>query len=512
MRIVNDQRVILGPPGCGKTTYLLGRLEAELASGIAPERIAYVSFTRKAVGEAVERAVARFGFKRDQMRYFRTNHSLTFAALGLSKSDVLTVEHLREIGQAIGCEFSTKARVDESTGLIMGGGDGDKHLFLDSLARARCRPLQEQWQEDDQGLDYWAVERTVRAVANYKRSHALFDFTDMLERYVEIGQPLDIDVAFVDEAQDLSTLQWRVLRKMLSQARTVYIAGDDDQAIYRWSGADVETFLSLDGTQTILDRSWRCPPAVHALANRIAGRIGKRFAKAWAPKEGGAGEVITRNDLTTLDFRAMEGSMLLLARNTYLLGEYSKELRQQGLAFTNQYGGSSVNASHARAIYAWEKVRKGQPIPGADVKAIYEQLRVGFGVKRGHKGCKGIDDRRPYSEDELREQFGLLAAGPWFEALDGISLADRMYYRTILRNGGSLVAAPRLMVNTIHGVKGGEADTVIIAPDMAYQTWQGFERAPDDEHRVAYVAVSRARRNLVLLAPRSRMAYPYAAA
>jgi superfamily I DNA/RNA helicase len=63
MRISDNQRLILGPPGTGKTTYVLNEIESLLAKGVAPDKIAFVSFTRKAIGEAVDRASDRFSLK-----------------------------------------------------------------------------------------------------------------------------------------------------------------------------------------------------------------------------------------------------------------------------------------------------------------------------------------------------------------------------------------------------------------------------------------------------------------
>ena len=70
--------VILGPPGTGKTTTLLNVVDEAIASGIAPERIAYLAFTRKAAHEAQDRAIARFNIDSDRLPYFRTLHSLAF--------------------------------------------------------------------------------------------------------------------------------------------------------------------------------------------------------------------------------------------------------------------------------------------------------------------------------------------------------------------------------------------------------------------------------------------------
>ena len=64
------------------------------------------------------------------------------------------------------------------------------------------------------------------------------------------------EVLFIDEAQDLSLLQWEMVRKIWARAGKTYIAGDDDQAIFKWAGADVDHFIALkeevDDIQTCL--------------------------------------------------------------------------------------------------------------------------------------------------------------------------------------------------------------------------------------------------------------------
>ena len=105
MRLAPHQKVIFGPPGCGKTTTLLTLLEQEMDSGVDPTRIAYFSFTRKAVIEARSRAADRFNMHPDELRYFRTLHSMTFALGGYTRKDVVGLAHYKEIGDAVGIEF-----------------------------------------------------------------------------------------------------------------------------------------------------------------------------------------------------------------------------------------------------------------------------------------------------------------------------------------------------------------------------------------------------------------------
>ena len=61
----------------------------------------------------------------------------------------------------------------------------------------------------------------------------------MVQRYITNGLVIPFKVLMVDEAQDLTPLQWDMVVKIAKHVDRVYIAGDDDQAIYEWNGADV---------------------------------------------------------------------------------------------------------------------------------------------------------------------------------------------------------------------------------------------------------------------------------
>ena len=74
----------------------------------------------------------------------------------------------------------------------------------------------------------------------------------MIEKFLEQGTPPKLRVMFVDEAQDLSLIQWRLVNKIEEASTDSFIAGDDDQGIYKWNGAHVDTFINLEGTRRIL--------------------------------------------------------------------------------------------------------------------------------------------------------------------------------------------------------------------------------------------------------------------
>tara|TARA_Y100000385_G_scaffold285249_1_gene344855 strand:- start:780 stop:1202 length:423 start_codon:yes stop_codon:yes gene_type:complete len=126
---------------------------------------------------------------------------------------------------------------------------------------------------------------------------------------------------------------------------------------------------------------------------------------------------------------------------------------------------------------------------------------TGNGVKvlRGKKKIVGEEDNL-ITFETLVENHGLLATKdmPWFEALDQIPPADRIYITALLRTGEKFNAVPRIRLSTIHGTKGGEAENVVIFTDL---TRAALNTGGDDLHRVFYVGITRTMQNLFIVEP-----------
>ena len=67
------------------------------------------------------------------------------------------------------------------------------------------------------------------------------------------------------------------------------------------------------------------------------------------------------------------------------------------------------------------------------------------------------------------------------------------YVLNALRRGDN-VKHPRIKVSTIHSMKGGESDNVLVITDLSYASWKQYQKNPSVEHRVFYVAVTRAKK------------------
>ncbi len=500
-----NPRLIFGPPGCGKTTTLIGIVEDSLARGVSPNRIGYVSFTTRAANEASERAQKRFDLRATDLPWFRTLHSLCFRRLGLQSSMVLEGTSLEEFSKYIGIKITGRWSED---GTMMGFDAGDRILFMVNLARVRGVPLRRQYDMNDDGLLWRDVERVAKGLEEFKRERGLVDYTDLLQMFVEQRLAPPLDELLVDEAQDLSALQWEVVRQLAQGCKQVTVAGDDDQAIYRWAGADVDQFINMRGRASVLHQSYRVPAAVQEVSNRIISDIKTRRPKEWSPRpeRGGVGRA---PDVEALELPE-EGSILVLARNQYLIREQVEpELKYRGIIYERQSGHTSVPRDTLRAIVAWEALRRGEVVDVDEVRRAYKYMSVGVGVARGYKTLSRFEEGSQVGLRDLKEAGGLLREDIWHDALDRLPKEDLSYLLSARRRGEKLQGKPRVRTSTIHGAKGGEADHVILLTEMAFRTHREMEAGGrEDEARVWYVGVTRAKQSLTLVSPSTRQFYP----
>ena len=90
--MIPNAEIIFGPPGCGKTYTLMEEIEEAMRLGTPPDRIGYVSFTRKAIQEAVSEPVSSSMWNEKILPWFKTLHSWAFHGLNLGTKDMLGPE------------------------------------------------------------------------------------------------------------------------------------------------------------------------------------------------------------------------------------------------------------------------------------------------------------------------------------------------------------------------------------------------------------------------------------
>jgi DNA helicase-2/ATP-dependent DNA helicase PcrA len=292
--------LVLAGAGSGKTRVIVHRIARLVRDeGIVPWRILAVTFTNKAAGEMRARLGALLGPDANDL-WVQTFHAFGARFLrreatraGLSPSfpiydddDQLRLVKgiLAELGADDGETLTARqalSRIDGWKGLALRPGELDLGHY----------DVEGQLAREVYGRYEAALTRAGAA-----------DFGDLLMRPVRLLEEDEglrrrwggrFEHLLVDEFQDTNPVQYRLLRLLAGSKGNVCVVGDDDQAIYRWRGADVENILGFDadfpGTRVVkLERNYRSTRNVLDAAHAVIARASRRREKRlWTEAEAG---------------------------------------------------------------------------------------------------------------------------------------------------------------------------------------------------------------------------------
>ena len=387
----------------------------------------------------------------------------------------------------------------------------------------------------------------------YKASNGLLDFSDLIDTAL-----LDLEFApnkpaviIADEAQDLNPMQLALVRKWGRGADHFVLAGDDDQTIYAWAGASPEAILYPEipeDHKSFLTKTRRVPRTVHALAEQLIQRVSHRQEKIYEPRDAtGAVKRLSLGYkspeyliLKTIERHLSERKrIMVLGSCSYMLRPILAVLRKEAIPFHNPYRKSngfwnplrtSSRKSTANRVRALLIAHAGfgagnHPWRGGEL-ALWTEWLPDDGILTGH-GREIIAALPPVKEttreilaaifqpDALTEILEALRADTpiallnWWRRRVVPEFGKRIDFPSHIaarRGGHALVDEPRVIVGTIHSVKGGQADVVYLFPDLSKAGDAQYRQrgtARDSVIRLFYVGVTRARETLYLCSPES---------
>jgi len=543
---------IFGAPGTGKTHTLVERLQEHLNKNCSFDQTLTVSFTRVAAREIKKRIQRRNNNKfsdKELHHSVRTIDSYLMNKIREDKdicypnnylAEFYQVKKNTEINKNKERNFYAAMTIIRDGRITIGDGIENILKYYDSGKRT------------DIGRKF--IIQVAESYKNYKKNHLKMDWEDVKYKGLDSNIKFDHNIVLmIDEAQDCNRLEWLIINKLIAVSKNVYIAGDDDQAIYRFKGGDVETFLQLPVDKTtVLDESPRLNKKIWDLAQKIIHLIPKerRKEKQYTPTnenkynmphcglihEFRNKESFEKNYLN-MNITDPDVSIhwLFLSRNKREMDmRYSQEnycwsqiLAKNNLTWEkidDSNGGSTgvergttpnVPTDQIQGIETWTLLQKGNRILGEKIREFYKiipptLIRDRKKTSLVQKDSIILKDKQ-YNYNDLKSNFYFDANidAPWYEILNlkprnGEHYVDYIQYLKNIMDNGNYKKSKHILLSTIHGAKGLEsANTVLNCdwPRLPYDTYCKGGKDRDDEIRVFYVGTTRTKYNLFLYQP-----------
>lgn len=573
---------VIAPPGSGKTTTIVHRVQALIARGVPSNRILCTTFNRASV-EELRRRLNDLGITGAEVRSFHAlgRHILDQEGLLRSELGPVTYGQLRRIA---------KQAMDSREGGIW----IDAPLASELISDFKLAKL---WEPDDARRHAKnEQEQTAAEIYRIYEQHLeeadRNDFDDLIIRAVRLLQEdpearsrwqAKWETVLVDEYQDIEPAQELLIRLVAAPQDSIFAVGDEDQCIYSWRRASVERIVLLDTAypgleRVVLETSYRCPPRISKASSELIARNKRRFPKVIKPSpvsetEGeievlsatsevnGAAHVVrllrevTNRDETVvlartsrllrdvvsacvaegIDVRAPASALEVsdaeqtvlayfrLAENPIAADEedirrsfrvpnrYLPQGAEVALASSLQAGRSFSEAIDAvpiapgedwrqKAMKQWaEALERLQSSPALEGMRF---LRTGGGLDRHYSSVEQMTPHDQVEIEALDDVEQLIGTRPLAEVVELLEQRSNRLHNAVSEEGIELA--------TIHGAKGREWKDVILygadAGQLPHRRTLGeatndeqFDDALEDERRLAYVAMTRAKERLVIV-------------
>ena len=530
---------VLAGAGTGKTRAITYRIAYGVAVGAyQPTQVLAVTFTARAAGEMRSR-LADLGVVGAQARTFHSAalRQLTYfwpTAIGGRRPEIETFK-----GRLVGIAAH---RLGLST---------DRALIRDLSAEVEWAKVTMTLPEDyaqqtaalrrdpPGGLEPATVAQVLAAYEEAKTERGVIDFEDVL--LLMVGILLDReDIAdqvrgqykhfVVDEYQDVSPLQQRLLDLWLGRRRQLCVVGDVSQTIYSFTGA-TPAFLTgfttrYEGARTVrLSRDYRSTPQVVSLANRVLSRS-RRGGGALVLPAGAVELVAQRPSGPAVRFESYDDDVAEAAG----VVEHVGRLRSAGVPLSGIAVLYRTNSQSEAIEQALSDAGIGYLVRGGErfferdeVKRAVVMLRAAARTERaeltGHVGAdtrmvlgrEGWSERPPAPRGAVRERWDSLNA--IVELADELGAKRGADLDGLVAELGERAAAQNaptvegVTLSSLHAAKGLEWDAVLLVGASEGLLPISLAEGPaaiEEERRLLYVGVTRAREHLVVSCARAR--------
>ncbi len=529
---------LIGGAGTGKTTELMNIIDRLIKEGLTPWDIGFCSFTRAARSTAVSRASSRFDINPEDLEkngWFRTLHSICYRLLGVKSASCLT--RGKSTSEWFNDNFGEHIEIDDD-GSFSSAAKSDMQITMNlwSGCRQRCELFAITYSRAElSGTILPEESLCVDIIDRYeqiKRIDDKSDFTDWLGMFsgtsfstaghgscAPRGVPPSITAWLLDEQQDNSELMDRCFRRLVEPARWAYSCGDPFQALFAFNGSDPSLFQKWDfQKRKILAQSYRCPSKILALGERCLTPCSDYWERGIAPvdSEGEISYGMLGDGMSELESSVHNETWLLLSRSNWYAKLFCKMLSKIDVPYTITRGNSQWGSNKKNTgLYALLMLQEDHSINEREWQEVLslDGLPVKFrDVEMLERGTKAAWKKRDIDEEGISDLAGLpkwgaspelcnlISSGKWVEFFDFAP----QFVSAIHRFGHKSVFNPSVIVSTVHSAKGMEADNVIILDAVSTITNNAM-RDPDcfdEECRIAYVAVTRAKKRLWIVSDR----------
>ena len=546
--------LVLAGPGTGKTTALVARLRHLIANGVSPSEILCVTFNKKAADEIADRVKRATGLRSQDLQ-IGTFHALANRIIRKDLKDDTPIDGGYVIWSQ---EWERLVKVKELIKIALkqgyyGAKIKESHIeasevlrFIDDARETLTDPENAMIVAEESGNPFaeghaWVYEQ----FESLLKTENKVDFPRMVQLAVAALETQSAAVEkfshgfrhiLIDEYQDINLSQKVMIDFLIHEGSNLWVVGDDDQAIYGWRGSDAAFLLDFeknysDTKRVLLSVNFRSTDIIIRSSSRLAAHLNQRFPKKFTGSRKIQGsvkfkysedETVENNFLLRTVLKLLKegnkfGDIAVLARTNDLPRFLADKLVSMGIPVILKGGVTVFSNYHVRLMLSSlaisDQIKQEKPWNlkvNPDLYGFSRRIEkdgwekkvksiATFILNRLHKNMS--DEELLLINEEVDEAKEILLKAP-----DG-----ETFFKTLKDTLREPKDGNGVFLGTIHSAKGLEWKNVILMglEEQLLPHFRSFTpKQIEEERRLTYVAITRAKDELILSAAKTRRDAP----